>query len=160
MVTFFPIRAFLSIIQSLQIYEKKWACILITVTSVTMRVRVAFPTWSLCFLLFLLELSPQLTVQPLLPQFHRSQHQASLCPAFKYNTIELDECTCKNYASADNKMYCYLLYLVEWLHRTFKWTFEFILDLIPTTLCSMKALFTKLPCDMIESTTCIRKNTY
>lgn len=36
---------------------------------------------------------------------------------------------------------------------TFRWTPALIRDLIPTTLCSTKQLFKKLPWDMIESTT-------
>lgn len=44
----------------------------------------------------------------------------------------------------------------QFIEQTFKWTLGYIRDLIPTTLCSMKQLLKKLPCDMIESTICKR----
>lgn len=36
--------------------------------------------------------------------------------------------------------------------KTFKWALEFILDRIPTTLCSMLQLVKKLPWETMEST--------
>lgn len=47
-------------------------------------------------------------------------------------------------------------FVMEVIWPTFRWTLELILDLIPTTLCSMKQLVKKLPWDMIESTICTK----
>lgn len=77
---------------------------------------------------------------------HKSQLQASSYPAFIWSY----------------KLHCTSYYISKFSCKedlselTFKWTLALIRDLMPTTLCSMKLLVMKLPCDMIESTICKR----